>query len=82
MPLNESVCVSNNIYNQSELSGLSDAQKSLCYPRTGLVYQCPLVGETNCGAIIGNGDALSADGTLFDRVGKSTELLIGMELCP
>lgn len=38
--------------------------------RTGLVYQCSL-SMGDCTAPLGNGDAMSPDGLLFDRVGKS-----------
>ena len=73
LPLNTSVC---ELYDEfykinRTISTLTDEEIKECYLRTGLVYTCPLTGSTGCGPVLGNMDALGADGALFDRVGES-----------
>lgn len=70
MPLNRSICQQTSNYTDQELEGLNDAQISQCYRRTGLVYQCPLVGDGRCGGVLGNGNENGVDGALFDRQGE------------
>ena len=68
LKLNASVCL---LINSSlDLSSLTEAEIRGCYLRTGLVYQCPLVGDTACGPVFGNMNASGPDGAVFDRVGE------------
>ena len=47
-------------------------QRAACLNyKTGLVYRCDL-NTGDCGALLGNGDAESNDGSLFERSGTCT----------
>ena len=70
LPLNRSICQQTGNYTDEELAGLTDTQIGLCYQCTGLVYQCPLVGDGTCSGMLGNGNETGVDGTLFDRQGE------------
>ena len=73
LPLDASVC---ELYDELRMvtrdrSALTDEEIRECYLRTGLVYSCPLIGNTGCGPVLGNMNASGPDGALFDRVGES-----------
>lgn len=52
------------------LSSLTEAEIRECYLCTGLVYECPLLGSSDCGPLLGNMNSSGPDGALFDRIGK------------
>ena len=53
------------------LSATTQEERMNCLANltTGLVYRCNL-NEPDCGPLLGNGNARSPDGYLFDRIGN------------
>ncbi len=54
------------------LAATTQEERMACLANTttGLVYQCKL-NQSDCGPLLGNGDARSPDGYLFDRIGNN-----------